>query len=113
MLTNCFFIFDSVVNASILHIANHGLEDKGEKTVGSTEHGLDKQQTDRKDASCDENVYMETRLQKACNNKLNFDKTSVIIHKYKKPKRRRGLVGEVEKSKVNHIHLYIYIYIYI
>ena len=105
-------MFDSLVNASILHIANRGLENKGEKTVASIEHGLDKHQTNRKGASCDENVYIKTRLQKACNNKLNSVSTSVIAQNYIKPKRRRSRALEVEKSKVQYIYIYIYIYIY-
>ena len=92
------FVFDSFVNAAIFHIAKHGSNSNLEETVAGDEHGLVKQQTGRKDVSCDKNAYRQTRLQKACN-KLNSDSTSAIVETNIKPK-HPGKILEGDKSKI-------------
>ena len=86
-------------NASIFHIAKHASENELEGTVVDVEHGLDKHLTERNDASCDENLQTQTRLQKRCN-KLNSGYTNNTLKNVDKPKTRKA-ISRAKRSKSN------------
>ena len=83
--------------AAIFHIAKHASENELEGTVVDVEHGLDKHLTERNDASCDENLQTQTRLQKRCN-KLNSGYTNNTLKNVDKPKTWKA-ISRAKRSK--------------
>ena len=86
-------------NASIFHIAKHASENELDGTVVDVKHGLDKHLTEKNDASCDENVQIQTRLQKRCN-KLNSGYTNNTLKHVDKTKTRKA-ISRTKRSKCN------------
>ena len=84
-------------NASIFHIATLASENELDGTVVDVEHGLDKHLTEKNDASCDENVQTQTRLQKRCN-KLNSGYTNNNFKNIDKTKTGRA-ISRAKRSK--------------
>ena len=95
----CIYFYHRTENASIFYIAKHASENKLKETVIGIEHGLDKHQTERKDASCEENVHIKTRLQKACN-KLNLNHTTAVLKEGYNPQNRKHLL-RTKKGNMN------------
>ena len=84
-------------DTTIFHIAKHASENKLEGTVVDVEHGLDKHLTEKSDASCDENVQRQTRLQKRCN-KLNSGYTNNTFKNIDKTKSGKE-ISRAKRSK--------------